>query len=236
MSLALSRPGARISSVRSVPWASALLTLLALLVALVPGAAVALQLDGPRLAEGELWRLLTGHFVHWSFEHLLWDLMIFGVVASVWERVGRGAERKRMVGCVLGSAIVISVALLLTPGQPWPYRGLSGVDSALFVASTIVLLRRARERSEPRVALVMVLLLAGFTLKVGFEAVSGATLFVDTAASGFVPVPLAHVVGGLCGIVAGLSRGAQGPRVAGRMRTRERPVPRWVEHSTVRSV
>jgi hypothetical protein len=49
-------------------------------------------------------------------------------------------------------------------------------------------------------ALAIVVAVAGFVGKVVFELATGATLFADSSA--FVPVPLAHVVGGACGWVA----------------------------------
>jgi hypothetical protein len=44
------------------------------------------------------------------------------------------------------------------------------------------------------------LVVAGFTGKIAFELVTGAALFVDS--SSFVPVPLAHAVGGACGWIS----------------------------------
>ncbi|MHB8901752.1 MAG: hypothetical protein ACYC6Y_23600, partial [Thermoguttaceae bacterium] len=48
-----------------------------------------------------------------------------------------------------------------------------------------------------------VVMLAGFVGKVGFELASGGTLFVDSQASGMLPVPLVHVVGGILGAGCG---------------------------------
>jgi hypothetical protein len=53
--------------------------------------------------------------------------------------------------------------------------------------------------------------MALLTAKIGFEAVTGATLFVDSrfvdsSRGGFQPLPLAHVVGGLCGAACSVGR------------------------------
>jgi len=80
------------------------------------------------------------------------------------------------------------------------YRGLSGIDSALFVLLVAgVLKERLQDKSYPA------MLVAGFTLlllagKILFEMVTGDTLFVSSTDAGFVPVPLAHAIGGICGL------------------------------------
>jgi hypothetical protein len=106
---------------------------------------------------------------------------------------------------VVLSAVLIPLTLWMFATWMTTYRGLSGIDSALFAMLAAVMLREAfAERDWSRLGLVATISL-GFAAKVGFEIVSGATLFVDSSAAGMTPVPLAHVVGALVGLFCGLS-------------------------------
>ena len=90
---------------------------------------------------------------------------------------------------------------VLQPGLP-TYRGLSGLDSALFVTAALGLgqkLRADGRSTRGAAAIGSVAVLLG---KVGYELATGQALFVDAASLGFVPVPLAHAVGGLAGMLA----------------------------------
>jgi hypothetical protein len=84
------------------------------------------------------------------------------------------------------------------------YRGLSGVDSALFALVTVRLGREAFFDRQWRKLTLVAIVAGGFALKVGYEFASGATLFVDSSAGGMTPVPLAHVAGAMVGIVCGM--------------------------------
>ena len=48
------------------------------------------------------------------------------------------------------------------------------------------------------------LLLAGLIAKISYENITGQTIFVSNNHSGMVPVPLAHLVGGVVGTGIGL--------------------------------
>ncbi|GMU24688.1 MAG: hypothetical protein AMXMBFR13_47610 [Phycisphaerae bacterium] len=81
---------------------------------------------------------------------------------------------------------------------------MSGLDSALFVLLGVQILReQAAARRHTGVAAAALLLLA-FVAKIAFESATGAAVFV--ADDAMVPVPLAHVAGGLIGLVLGLVR------------------------------
>ncbi len=54
------------------------------------------------------------------------------------------------------------------------------------------------------IAAALIALIAGFEAKLGYELVTGTTLFVDSSAAGFTPLPLVHAVGGLVGCVFAL--------------------------------
>ncbi|MEM6330057.1 MAG: rhombosortase [Planctomycetota bacterium] len=170
---------------------------------LVPPLAGALEFDRGAVASGQLWRLLTGHATHYGGEHLLWDGAVLAVLGAVCERAGRG----RFLGLMLTSALGISLGVwLAAPGMQF-YRGLSGIDSALFAWVT------ARwtidgwgDRNWPRLA-AGVLPLLGFAGKCCYECVAGVTLFVDSSAAAFTPAPLAHLLGGVVGVAfAGVLR------------------------------
>ncbi len=177
-------------------WVSAPLSVLAGWLYLSPELAGRLEYDRTAIAAGELWRLLTGHWTHWSGEHLFWDLLVFAVAAALWERLGR---RRRLLACLLCSALAISLALWVLLPQVALYRGLSGLDCALVTALAAESIRRARARRRPGVALALACVLAGYLFKIAFELATGSTLFLDAAAAPAANVPLAHVVGGVCG-------------------------------------
>ncbi|HQF38567.1 MAG TPA: rhombosortase [Opitutaceae bacterium] len=183
---------------RRFPFLTAALTALALAVGLIPGAAAAGQYDRAALAAGQLWRLVTGHWAHWGGEHLAWDLLVFAVFGALLER----RSRRTFALVVAGSALAISAALWFAAPQFQLYRGLSGVDSALFTAFFAQLLRDAWHERSPLQGSVPALALAGFVGKSAYELATGATLFVDTSAA-FVAVPLAHLAGAAVGLVAG---------------------------------
>ena len=84
------------------------------------------------------------------------------------------------------------------------YRGLSGIDSALFVLLAISILREGVADGERHRISVAVIALIGFGAKTLFELTSGATVFVDSAANHMTPLPWVHVVGAVCGILSAM--------------------------------
>jgi len=177
------------------------LATLALAWGLAPGAE-RWQLD-LALAWAEPWRLVTGHFVHWSGAHLCWDLAVFVGLGLACERHGRG---RTAAALALAIPAVALGAPLLTPGLA-VYRGLSGLDAALFA---LLAAHRLRGTGGARAAGAVALVALG--LKVCWEIATGVPLFVpELAADGVAVVPAAHLFGGAAGLSAGLvGRGRQG--------------------------
>ncbi len=175
------------------------LAVTAVAVFLWPGAQPWLQVDRAAVAGGELWRLVTGHFTHWSLDQLLWDTAVLVALGAVCERRDR---RRYLLALGLAAVAIPAAVAVWAPGVS-TYRGLSGLDSALFVLLAVGLMREGRGEERRRWVLVTGLALAGFAAKVLYEQVSGDTVFVDGVA-GVVVVPLAHVAGGLAGLGAAL--------------------------------
>lgn len=171
------------------------------LLAQAPGVASWLELDRAAVARGEVWRLLTGHWAHWTPDHFLWDSLAFLALAVLCEtRVPRGL----LLGTVAGSALAVSAGVWLALPGIAAYRGLSGIDSALFV---LLALSLSGKNPLARAAL------AAFLAKVVWEVSTGSTLFAE--ADGFVPVPLAHLIGGAWGLaMSAIRSGRSGPPTA----------------------
>ncbi|MFQ5732226.1 MAG: rhombosortase [Planctomycetaceae bacterium] len=160
-----------------------------------------LQFDRSAIEAGQSWRLLTGHLTHWSWDHVFWDLAVFAVLGSLCER----ENRARFVACVAASAILISAGVwCVLPGLE-TYRGLSGIDSALFALLAGSVLRDAIAERRWSWLVGTLLLLAGFLGKTVFEIATGTTLFVDSAAANMLPIPLAHIIGAVVGLGLGIA-------------------------------
>jgi hypothetical protein len=82
------------------------------------------------------------------------------------------------------------------------YRGLSGLDTALF-AFVVMHLIGIMKRNEDRTGRILALIvLAGLGLKITFEAITGEAVFVRNMATDLIVVPLAHIIGVGIGLLA----------------------------------
>ena len=177
-----------------------LMLLAASTVALVsPEITQAIQYDRTAIFAGQLWRMVTGHLAHWNLEHWFWDAAMFGLLGAMCERRGRS----RYAVCLLASAGLISLGVWHLSAEMATYRGLSGVDSALFGLLAAAMWREQRTAGQRRWAPVIVTLVLGFAAKIGYELISAQTVFVNAGAANFIPVPVAHIVGFAVGVVVG---------------------------------
>ncbi|MFO7592787.1 MAG: rhombosortase [Pseudomonadota bacterium] len=157
----------------------ALLSVVAvILMAWGDAASLLLRYDRTALAQGEWWRLLTGHVVHLGWSHLLLNLV--GLLL-VWLLVG---EAIRTVGwwlLLLVCAVFICAALwLLYPHLQW-YVGLSGLLHGMLFGGAVVLFGVGDKGGALLALLVIVKLLAEqlWGPLPGSEAASGGTVIVE---------------------------------------------------------
>ena len=185
---------------RRIPCASLLLSLAAAFIFVCPSLAAQLEYNRAAIAAGEIWRLFSGHWVHYGFDHFFWDMLAFGFLAAACER----RSRSRLLVCVTASALAISLLLWFgLPGMS-AYRGLSGIDSALVVLLFMALWSEASRSGQPKQIVIPAACLMAFVCKVSYELATGDTIFVKSLGSGMVGVPLAHVAGAAVGFLVGL--------------------------------
>ena len=181
---------------------------IAILAYVVPNLAVGLQLDFASVAAGQWWRLLTGHLTHYGGQLLFWDLLMFVVLGIACER-----RHPRLFGIlIIVMALGISTALIFVCRDVSGYRGLSGIDTGLFVWFIGDQIRQSLAGRDRMFAFFWT---ATGTLLVGkllFEYVTGDVLFVD--ADGFKPLVESNLVGAAFGALfaaAGSLAGNAGP-------------------------
>jgi rhomboid family GlyGly-CTERM serine protease len=183
------------AAARQWPFASLLLALFAVILHLLPHSG-ALQLDRQTLLAGKIWTLFTCHFTHFSINHLAWDVIMFALLGAVCEQI----DRRRMLVTLAIAAALISAGVVCLAPNITHYRGLSGLDSTLFGLLIAGMIKTALASNRRGGAWLGVAFMAAFIAKVSIEYHSGAAIFADTTAGDFVPVPLAHSVGLMCGI------------------------------------
>lgn len=177
-------------------WATLLVAMAAGLAFVWPGLARLLIYERAGLLAGQAWRLWTGHLVHFNVRHLLLDLAVF-LPAGVWLEL---LTPRLARGFYLLTPPAVSVVLLLFDSTLTRYAGLSGLATGVLVLLALVQLRRKMD--EPYwFWLGVLLLVAG---KTAVETMAPGALFVRFD-PGVRAVPLAHVGGIVCALVAFLT-------------------------------
>lgn len=187
-----------ITSLRApVTWCVAALTLV---VAAMPGWDALLQFDTIAVGAGAFWRVLTGHVTHWNGDHLFWDLSVFVVLGTICER----RDRRAFVGCCLFTAVAVSAYVAWWLPSMQTYRGLSGIDTALFALAGVYFFSDAYRSGNRTAQWLIGLAAVSLVVKTGFEFLTGASMFVDHTAAEFVPLVMAHVIGAAVGLGTGI--------------------------------
>lgn len=166
-----------------------------------------LQYDRAAIGAGEVWRVITGHWLHWSFDHFLWCTITFMAIGAICEKISR---KGYLATLVAASLIVPLVCWLAAPGLAY-YRGLSGLASAIFMFGAVIMARDACIVRDWRGVLLPAVAGLAFAGKVLFEFVTGSLLFVDSTGV-FAPVPLAHLAGGGTGLLTAWIFRSEGKR------------------------
>jgi rhomboid family GlyGly-CTERM serine protease len=148
-----------------------------------------LRYERTAVLQGEYWRLLTGHLVHGSGQHLLLNAVGLGLIAALFARV---FSLRGWLLILVSSVVVIDLGFVfLEPQLQW-YVGLSGVLHGALAAGAI---GWWQHESRP-LALALTLVLIG---KLAWEQWHGALPL-----SGDMPVVVdAHLYGAIGGALAG---------------------------------
>lgn len=163
---------------------------------------VAMQFDRVAIVDHwQLWRLVTCHITHWSADHCFWDTVAFAVAGFALLRL----DPKRLWSLLALSSLFISLWILIFNPEVSLYRGLSGVDMAMFVLLALSLARRFAHKKQWARMVTAILLLLAITAKLAYEYFSGEMLFVAREGKGTLLFS-AHIAGMLSGVICFLLR------------------------------
>lgn len=176
------------------PWGIVSVAAIALALGSSENASLLCEYSRAAIARGEVWRLWTSSFVHFSGSHLFWNLLVVAI-AGIWAEL----RAPRAVRAYLAVApLVIGLALWWFQPSLETYRGLSGVAAGLVVVMAWLLAREGKKIEAATIALLVV-------LKIAAEAVSATPLLARFVDDRIIPVAAAHLAGALsaAGILVG---------------------------------
>ncbi len=180
-----------VSKVWSVPLFLLVASILAALVE--SGSPASLAYQRGAVLEGEIWRALTAHFVHFGYLHLALNVSMISLVFLIFGGL-RGLREWFLIMflCCLG---ISATFLVLEPDVQW-YLGLSGVAHGLTVAgATFSVLKREAVGS---------VVFAGVLLKLLAENAKPGALHAAAFLGGPV-LEVAHLYGAMWGLAGAVS-------------------------------
>lgn len=149
----------------------------------------ALIFDREAIANGDFWRIFTGHFFHTNLNHLLLNI---GACALLWSLHGQFYSLKNYAWLVALSALGTSAGIYFFSPDIFYYVGLSGVLHGVFVWGAVKDIQ-AKEKTG-------YLLFLGVWLKVAHEQIYGASSDVEALISSNVAID-AHLFGAISGLI-----------------------------------
>lgn len=153
----------------------------------------ALAWERSAILHGEIWRLWSGHLVHYSLSHGAADVLAFLATGILAEPV---IGSRRFAAILAGGALLISLGLLQFVPALEEYRGASGL-AMLVTALAGVLVWRRQPNMRWLVGAVGLALAVKLLGDAGDDTLTLAALPVGVAVSW-----QAHALGGLLGVCA----------------------------------
>lgn len=150
------------------------------------------SLERGKLAQGEIWRLLTSNFVHFGWAHTLMNLAAFIIFAAA---LTPPFSTKSLVALILFCCTAVGVGVYYLNPEYETYAGLSGAIHGFFVAGLLL-----NKRHHYWLNGLMIAALFG---KIIIEHQSG---YQATELQSLLPVAVAydaHLYGALAGFAFG---------------------------------
>jgi hypothetical protein len=113
-------------------------------------------------------------------------------------------DRGKYVLTIGISAVFIPMAIWVFMPHLEVYGGLSGLDCSLYSLLIVVFIKRDWHIQKWEWIIFYTVTLGLLAAKIIYELTSGLTIFVNNIHTTMVPVPLAHLVGGVVGFVVGM--------------------------------
>jgi rhomboid family GlyGly-CTERM serine protease len=178
--------------VRRLPPITLLLVAAAVTIALVPSSSSCLVYDRSAILSGEVWRMFTGHWIHFSTSHLVYDSVALGIAGWIIE-----TQKLPNFGwlCLLVPWIISGVLLAIEPQMQW-FGGLSALATTAVVYLALFGLG---SRGPWRWACLATLL--GIVGKIIFECTSGGMIFVTTVNNSVAVSAASHIAGVLIAVL-----------------------------------
>lgn len=137
----------------------------------------------------QFWRFVTGHWVHVSWTHLLFNFIAFACLPFIFVH----ADWQTMLKMLLIFPLLISAMFYVFLPDVVAYAGLSGVLHGMYVAMALVAITNEKDR---RFGLLVLAVMSGKLLweqwfgDMGTAALIGSDVLVE-----------AHFVGAWCGVL-----------------------------------
>jgi rhomboid family GlyGly-CTERM serine protease len=158
-----------------------------------PEGAAALEFDRQRIAAGQWWRPVSGHLVHYGWPHMAADMGVFAALCWVAQRRGRGVAWSVAIG-----GVAVGAAVYWWAPDTNTYRGMSGVDSAVFGYLVVTEVVRDRGLKAAAWLTALALTLGRFV----FETATGRPILPTSLPDGIAVVGIAHMAGLVAGCMA----------------------------------
>ena len=171
-----------------------LLLVILILASLEPYAGDLLRFDRHAIADGELWRLFSGHLVHLGWAHTFLNLTGLGLITIVFQQeLEFKSDCTALLFCCAGTTLGI---YYLSPTMIW-YVGLSGALHGYFIYYLI-----KGYKVSPIIAALTLIIMVG---KVIWEQTPwGDTSSTEQLIGGAVAVD-SHLYGSAAGIIVGFA-------------------------------
>ena len=165
---------------------------------LSPALTSILVYDRTAISNGEFWRLLSGHMVHFNVSHLVYNLTAF--ILTAWILEAKAGRVHFSLVCTF-ITLAISVFLLNLKPKMIEYGGLSGLVCGLFVYLGLI---EMGTRGPWRMLWLVALLI--IPLKIVVESHTGKSVLPYPESLSFVPVWEGHAIGSLSALFAFLAQ------------------------------
>lgn len=184
------------SKPQNLGWRLPVITMLlvggGVVIALFPGWSSWLVYNRSAILSGEIWRMFTGQWVHFSTSHLAFDVMALGIAGWIIEN-----QKLPHFGwlCLLTPWLISAVLLLFEP-QMKVFGGLSALATTAIVYLALFGLHDAAPWRW-----ICLITLLGIVGKIIFEMTTGRMMFMNT---GNIPVTVcvaSHISGAIIALL-----------------------------------